>query len=181
MTDQPKLELQQLLGLVNDELTAALRVQYDETLPRKEADEREELGRHICIELADRQLAIPLSAVIESGELNLVRSLPLLQEWLAGITNIRGEIFSVVNLAFFLGFNDASPEAGGFFLIVRDDSLKVAITVDRVVGTRSLYRCPSAEQNGKACYEEQGSEKEIALFDLNAFLSSQKLRNVATA
>lgn len=194
MTDQPELELQELLGLVNDELTVALRAQPDDTLPVQKSDAREDLGRHICIELAGRQLAIPMAAVIEAGELHSVQSLPLLPEWLTGITNIRGEIISVVNLAFFLGFATTSSGAEGFFLIVRDDRLKVAITVDRVIGTRSLYRCSSTENReqsedamkqqhfsaGRACYEEQGREKCITLLGLNDFLSSQKLRNVAT-
>ena len=183
MTDQPELELSQLLNLIDDELTTALHAQRDDTLRVNTVEERERLGRHICIELSGRQLAIPLSAVVEAGELHSVRSLPLLPEWLAGITNIRGEILSVVSLAFFLGFKDILSVEEGFFLIVRDDTLKVAITVDRVIGTRSLYRCPStpqAEQNGTACYEEQGSEKRITLFDLHAFLSSPKLRNIAT-
>ena len=195
MTDQPELELQQLLGLINDELTVALRAQPDDTFPVQKSDEREDLGRHICIELADRQLAIPMAAVIEVGELHSVQSLPLLPEWLTGITNIRGEIISVVNLAFFLGFaTTTSSGAEGFFLIVRDDRLKVAITVDRVIGTRSLYHCSSTENRkqsedvikqqhfsaGRACYEEQGREKRITLLGLNDLLSSQKLRNVAT-
>jgi chemotaxis signal transduction protein len=194
MTIQPELGLSQLLNLINDELTEALHVQSDDTLSVKKIVEREAIGRHICIELAGRQLAIPLSAVVEAGELHRVRSLPLLPEWLAGITNIRGDILSVVNLAFFLGFTNISPAKEGLFLLVRDDTLKVVITVDRVVGTRPLYRCPSVVQKAQndeknvfpqfskemACYEEQGSERMIALFDLNAFLSSQKLRNVAT-
>jgi len=194
MTAQPELGLSQLLNLINDELTEALHVQSDDTLSVKKIEEREALGRHICIELAGRRLAIPLSAVVEAGELHRVRSLPLLPEWLAGITNIRGNILSVVNLAFFLGFSNILPAKEGLFLLVRDDTLRVVITVDRVVGTRSLYRCPSVVQEAQndeenvfphfsketACYEEQGSERTIALFDLNAFLSSQKLRNVAT-
>ncbi len=194
MVARTDLELSQLLTLVNDELIEALHTQQDETLPVKNTSEREDLGRHICIELAGRQLAIPLSAVIEAGELSSVRSLPLLPEWLVGITNIRGEILLVVNLAFFLGFKPISSAKEGFFLIVRDDTLKVAITVDRVAWTRTLYRCLSIEQtkqNGKtneflnfsqetACYEEHGNEKTIALFDLDTFLSSQQLRNFTT-
>ena len=194
MAAQSELELSQLLTLINDELTEALHVQQDETLPVRNTPEREDLGRHICIELAGRQLAIPLSAVMEAGELSSVRTLPLLPEWLAGITNIRGEILSVVNLTIFLGFKPLSSAKEGFFLIVRDDTLKVAITVDRVAWTRSLYRCLPTEQtkqNGKtdafphfsketACYEEQGSEKIIPLFDLDTFLSSQKIRNFTT-
>lgn len=187
-------KLPELVRLINDELTAGLRLQSEDKSPVEKDEERVDIGRHICVELAGQPLAISLSAVLEAGELQMVQSLPLLQDWLTGITNIRGEIVSVVNLALFLGRTD-TPSAGARpFLIVHDDTLKTAVTVDRIIGTRSLYR-PFMEQleqggkpvlpdgffAGKAIYEEGGKEKEIHLFDLNTFLSSQKLRDVATA
>ncbi|MCK5783780.1 MAG: chemotaxis protein CheW [Desulfobacterales bacterium] len=197
MTDQPaeknseihktrKYELSELLQLINDELAAGLRDQDDEPQTAQENEERRELGRYICIELFGRQLAIPLSSVLEAGELQQVQSLPLLPSWLTGITNIRGEIVSVVNFALFLDHKNQSSSKAQSFLVVHDDTLKIAITVDRVVGTRFLFSSPGTHQNvdtrseldfyaGRAFYEEQGREIEIDLFDLNAFLSSQKL------
>ena len=205
MTDQPaekngenhktrEYELSELVRLINDELAAGLRDQDDEPQTAQENEERRELGRYICIELFDRQLAIPLSSVLEAGELQQVQSLPLLPSWLTGITNIRGEIVSVVNFALFLDHKNQSSSNARAFLVVHDDTLKIAITVDRVVGTRFLFRSPGTQSvqdtdtvsasdfyAGRAFYEEQGSEIEIDLFDLNAFLSSQKLLDLASA
>lgn len=78
--------------------------------------------------------------------------------------------------------------------MVYNDEMKIAITVDRIIGTRSLYR-PKNEKTDRgindilqgdffaerAVYKGNDGEKEIALFDLNGFLSSDRLRNFTTA
>jgi purine-binding chemotaxis protein CheW len=187
-------ELPELLKLINSDLTAGLRAETDDNLVVETKKKREDLGRHICIEVAGKQMAIPLSAVLEAGALQLVQSLPLLPGWLSGITNIRGEIVSVVNLALFLDRTNNSSGIARSFLLVHDDTLKIAVTVDRIVGTRSLYRSlmepsgqgvetivPTVFFAGRAIFDEQGAAKEIDLFNLGAFLSSHKLRNIATA
>ena len=150
-------ELSELVTLINDEITASLRVQGDDSFLVEKSGEREDIGRYICIEQAGNQLAIPLSGVLEAGELQVVQSLPLLPEWITGITNIRGEIVSVVNLDLFLGRHNKSSADARSFLIVHDDSLKIAITVDRVVGTHSLYN-PKIEQSEQGPDSYQSAE-----------------------
>jgi chemotaxis signal transduction protein len=186
-------ELQELVKLINNELTAGLGGQENHFLI-EESEEREDIGRHICIEQSGKQLAIPLSSVSEAGVLQVIQPLPLLPKWIRGITNIRGEIISVVNLGLFLDHQNKSSVNALSYLTVHNESLKIVITVDRVIGTRSLYYS-QAEQigqdedilaaaefhAGKAVYIEQDGEKEIDLFDLNGLLSSKRLRDFATA
>lgn len=189
-------ELQkQLLALIDEKLAAGLHGQNESTPGDGEKEGRDYIGRHICIDLAGKRLAIPLSAVLEAGELQEVHPLPLLPRWLSGITNIRGEIISVVNLGLFLDPQNRSGTREHAFLIVHDDTLKTALSVDRIIGTRSLYRSPAEESGkgaetgspapfiaGSACYREEDSELvEIDLFDLDSFLSSQKLLDISDA
>ena len=194
-TDVGEHDLLQLISIVNDELEAGLHVQDDEDTPAHviKNDKHEDLGRHICFELAGQQWAIPLSAVLEVGELQLVQPLPLLPDWLSGITTIRGEIFSVVNLARFLDRNNKSSASVRAFLLVYNETITIVLTVDRVIGTRTLSRLfmEQSEQDsevissddfraGRAHYNEDGTERAIDLFDMSGFLSSQKLRNLAS-
>ncbi len=192
--DTHEYELLDLLKLINDELTVVLRAQGDDTLPAQKDKELDNIGSHICFELGGQLLAIPLSAVLEVGDLQILQALPLLPHWLSGITNIRGEIVSVVNLALFLDRINQSSVNRRPFLVVHDDTIKILVTVDRVVGTRTLY-IPSLELSkrnaetlsqaeyfaGRAIYKEQDEEQEIDLFDLHAFLSSRKLREIVAA
>ncbi|HID03389.1 MAG TPA: chemotaxis protein CheW [Desulfobacterales bacterium] len=186
-------ELPELLTLINDEIHAGLRVQQDDSPSVTKSDTQKSIGRHICIELAGKQIAIPLTSILEAGTLQILQPLPFLPSWLIGITNIRGEIMSVVDLSSFLDSNESLHEAGQSYLLVHNDTIKLVITIDRIVGTRSLYslaaEVPKAGTNEmmisdyfseQAVYEEQDTVKELSIFDLNAFLSSDKLQSFAT-
>lgn len=189
----PKNGLPELVTLINDEIQAGLHLQQDDSPSVIKSDAQKSIGRHICIELTGEQLAIPLTSILEAGKLPILQPLPFLPSWIIGITNIRGEIISVVNLTSFLGNENVSHIEGQSYLIVHNDAVKVAITIDRIVGTRSLYSLPTETPEtgtdelmmsdyfgGRAVYDEQETVKEISVFDLNAFLSSSKLQNFAT-
>lgn len=188
--DSQGYELPELLGTINDELAAGLRDGDGAHRVVQKETEREDIGRHICVELAGRQLAIPMASVLEAGEVLQVQALPLLPQWLSGITNIRGEIVSVVNLALFLDSGKTAPAGSGAFLLVHAEDLKTALAVDRIVTTRSLYR-PFTEQGGQegrealsdyckpmAMYEEDDGDREIRPLDLDSFFSSEKFRDL---
>jgi len=186
-------ELPELVRLINGEIIVGLHGQEDRFLVES-SEEPEDIGRHICIEQSGKQLAVPLSLVAEAGVLQGIQPLPLLPEWIRGIANIRGEIFSVVNLGLFLDRQNMSSADALSYLIVHNESLKIIITVDRIVGTRSLFYLKTEQSDqeeeasaaveflaGKAVYKGQDGEKEIDLFDLNGFLSSKRLRDFTAA
>ncbi len=189
VTDEPGLP--DLVARINNEIAEALRFERDE--PAETGDELEDLGRHICIELNGKRLAIPLTSILEAGELQVVQSLPLLPDWLTGITNIRGEIISVVHLGLFLDKANLSTDELPSFLVVHDNEITVAITVDKILGTRSLYRQqtdpdeiseqikPAEFFAGRAIYRENNEQEEVGLFDLKGFLASSRLRDLVDA
>jgi chemotaxis signal transduction protein len=189
-SDEPALP--DLVAHINGEITAALRFEQDDT-SGDTGDERVNIGRHICIELAGKRLAIPLTSILEAGKLQVVQPLPLLPDWLSGITNIRGEIISVVHLGLFLDDTNQSPGDLQSFIVVYDNDITVAITVDRILGTRSLYRYQSEPREiperirpvdffgGSAMYLDNEVEEEVGIFDLKGFLSSDRLHDFTTA
>ncbi len=189
------MQMATLVARINDEIVEALRAQGGDAASVIKSEERESLGSFICFELAGKIMAIPLPSVLEAGNLHLVQSLPLLPDWLTGITNLRGEIVSVVHLGRFLETSELKDDSEvPPYLVIKNNDIKVAITVDKILGTRSLLR-PTDENvvsgkrkqetrrfsEGWACYVEDEEEKMIALFDLNGFLSSDRLQNLATA
>ncbi len=181
------MSLHDLVGLINTEIAGAVdplqSTEDDGTKGRQQS-----IGRHICVELAGQEVAIPLDAVVEAGELEILQPLPLLAPWLSGITNIRGNIVSVVDLERFLGARTPGVRSSRSFLIVENAEMKIAITVNRIVRSRMLYlREDETEQSavlpfrtdsffsGLAGYEQDGLEKQVTVFDLKAFLQSEKL------
>jgi chemotaxis signal transduction protein len=193
-------ELKNLISNIENEIETAQLKTLDSDSDIDEGQDWIDIGRHICIELADKQFAIPLTAVMEAGEHLLVQPLPLLPDWISGITNIRGEIISVVDLNLFFKTKSKAkpttlaPVETKPYLIVHNDDMKIAMIVDRIIATRPLYSLITKKLkksqktdmlsnhfSGEAFYERENVQEEIFLFDLDKFLSSRGLHDFSIA
>ncbi|MCI5221283.1 MAG: chemotaxis protein CheW [Candidatus Electrothrix sp. AR4] len=178
--------LSDLLIRIDEEITEELHKQESASVLGSDV-ELKEIGRHICFSLAGRRLAVPLTLVLEVGELEIVQPLPFLPDWVEGVTNIRGEIVSVTNLAAFFNF---TPDRKGSrtFVVIHDGELKTAIIVDRITGTRPLYKKEGIELGNDpeksifsgflsdaAVFLLDDAEQEVALFDAKQLLSSIRI------
>ena len=183
------LSLTDLAAEIDDEISRELHGQQDDTAESKAKVELENIGRHICFNIPGNQLSIPLSSVLEAGELQVVQPLPFLPDWLEGITNIRGEIISVINLAQFLNIPDAVPKKKQTFIVVHDSEIKTALIVDKITGTRLLYRNEDLELKnsssesiaadflaGSALFLQENVENEMNLLNVKNILSSVRLK-----
>ena len=191
MTAQNSPSLSSLLTAIDAELAEELRKEQNQTASAAAAPTREEIGRHICFQLAGRHLAVPLSLVLEIGELETVRPLPFLPDWVEGVTNIRGEIVSVTNLAVFFKFIGRAVKKNRTFILLHDSGVKTAIMVDKITGTRLLHREKSAEPSatydidpnailndflqGSAMFMAGEKMQELQLFDGSKLLVSLAL------
>lgn len=174
-----------LLAEIDREIAEALRREQQAEDRTAQAEVLAAVGRHLCFLLAGQQLAVPLSLVLEVGELDTLRPLPFLPAWMEGVTNVRGEIVSVTNLAVF--FNLAGRRKSRTALILHDGRMKTAVIVDKITGTRLLYQ--RAEQaaavlpgavsaeflSGRALYLAESSEHELDLFNSAKLLAALRL------
>lgn len=189
-------DLAELLGHIDQEIMQAA-LKYDDGFKKIAGDNQQELGRHICFDLGDWRLALPLSFVVEVGELEDVRSLPFLPEWVQGVTNIRGEIVSVTDIALFFNIpTKQHRKKGRTFIIIYNGEVKTAVVVDRIAVTRMLYKKKGTAQDdtkednkrekreqsvlsnfllGSALYHTGEREEVVQLFDGELLLSSIKI------
>ncbi|SCY06432.1 chemotaxis protein CheW [Desulfoluna spongiiphila] len=82
--------------------------------------------------------AVPLKHALEVGKLPGVTPLPNLPGWVSGISNIRGDVVSIVDLKAFFGRSPSAPPAGGSMILLQTHHLKVGFRVDRLDGIASL-------------------------------------------
>ncbi|RWX49488.1 purine-binding chemotaxis protein CheW, partial [Candidatus Electrothrix communis] len=171
-------DLSELLRNIDQEITGAV-LAYGDGLKSASGDKQQEIGRHICFDLGDRRLALPLSLVVEVGELESVRPLPFLPEWVQGVTNIRGEIVSVTDVALYFNISKRSNrKRNRAVIVVYNGEVKTAVVVDRITATRMLYRKEETEEerkteqtvlsgflSGSAVYHSGGKEEVVQLFD----------------
>ncbi|RWX45214.1 Chemotaxis signal transduction protein [Candidatus Electrothrix aarhusensis] len=181
-------DLSELLRNIDQEITEGVLV-YGDGLKNTSEDKQQEIGRHICFELGGRQLALPLSLVVEVGELESVRPLPFLPEWVQGVTNIRGEIVSVTDVALYLNISKKSnKKRNRAVIIIYNGEVKTAVVVDRITATRMLYRKKEVEEgrqverivlddflSGLAVYHSGRKEEVVQLFDGEQLLSSIRI------
>jgi len=94
--------------------------------------------QYIKFFLAHLSLAVSITSATEIGRLPRITALPNLPGWILGISNVRGEIVSIVDPKGFFGWPPQKKIREPHFLIVRDKEIKVGLLVDRIAGIVSL-------------------------------------------
>ena len=116
--------------------------------------------------------ALPLSSALEIGNRPNITPLPNLPGWILGISNIRGEIVSFVNLKAFLGIPASEILLEKHFVIVHHHDMKIGIIVDRVLGIISLDQIDADIQSSPY------REGEIASYISGVAFSGEQLLNI---
>ncbi len=83
-------------------------------------------------------LCLPLANALEIGRQPAITPLPNLPHWVFGVSNIRGEIVSMVDLKGFFEMPERPIQSGRRFIIVHYQNIKVGLLVDRIAGILSL-------------------------------------------
>ncbi len=118
---------------------------------------------YIRFMLDDILMAVPLSTALEIGRQPRITQLPNLPAWVLGVSNIRGEIISIVDLKAFFSMARPGLKRNQRFIIIHNAEMKTGIMVDRIIGiytperidtgTRiQLYRAADAEKMAWTAY-----------------------------
>lgn len=126
MSEIPPLE--QLIAEIDREID--MLPSGDRQIPIRPVNRKQ----YIRFLLGDMLLAIPLSAALEIGHLPTITPLPNLPDWVLGVSNIRGEIISIVDIKLFLGLFSQGIKRDSRFIVIRRQEMKVGLVVDKVLG-----------------------------------------------
>ena len=109
------------------------------------AREQTQVASWLAVECAGLGLLFSLKQAAEIFTPVTLKTVPYSQPWLAGVANLRGGLFTVVDLAVFLGLRDgrdtsaaARADAAQTRLVSLNPELNIncALLVDRLVGLR---------------------------------------------
>ncbi|MFP4346909.1 MAG: chemotaxis protein CheW [Desulfococcaceae bacterium] len=133
MTNQT---IEELITVINRGLTAEdpVREQLKDGMASAHRDE----VQLIKFMMDDLLLAVPLPKALEIGRQPVITPLPNLPGWVLGVSNIRGEIISMVDLKAFFEIPAAEPRRDRRFIVLHTPEMKVGIVVDRILGIFSL-------------------------------------------
>jgi len=113
--------------------------------------------------LDDILMAVPLSTALEIGRQPRITQLPNLPGWVPGVSNIRGEIISIVDLKAFFSMAPPGIKRNQRFIIIHNAEMKTGIVVDKIIGIYTperidagirsrLYRAADAEKMAWTAY-----------------------------
>lgn len=97
-----------------------------------------ELWRGVGYRIGKRRLVSDFREVVEIVPMPQVTVVPGAQPWLLGVGNLRGNLFPVIDLKYFLEGQFTHLSEGQRVLIVRQAGGDVALTIDELYGQRSF-------------------------------------------
>jgi purine-binding chemotaxis protein CheW len=149
-------------------------------------------GRYVIFRLGEARYALPLEAVLEMTDMPAVTPVPFVPDWVLGVTNLRGDILAVLDLAELcaLPANAGGRRGGskGRLLVTRNDSgnVQAGLLVDGVDGIAAIpsgeLAPPGPSVGGKvAAFLAGVGERDgrlLALLDPDAIFASPEVRKL---
>ncbi len=86
--------------------------------------------------LANRQFVTPLDQISEVLHCPSMTPVPGTKSWLKGIANVRGTLYTIVDLADYFGKQPVEPDEQARLLIMNIAGLSTALMVNEVLGLR---------------------------------------------
>ena len=155
---------------------------FGEEAAQEDSDEQ----KYIIFTLSNKMYGVPILNVLEIGTLSNITPVPNLPVWVRGVTNIRGEIVSVVALGTYLGIPKMDRLDSGRMLVIRslDEEISSAIIVDQVnqifnVPKESIMKTESKVEDKIAPFLDgvcEFNNELIVLLDLEKFFSFPQIR-----
>ena len=97
-----------------------------------------EAWRGFAFAIQDTSIALPFSGRVELVPCGLLTQLPLVKPWVKGITNIRGELFTVIDFSMYLGLEPVKNLQKSNLLLLSDSELKSALLIDSKITMKSF-------------------------------------------
>jgi purine-binding chemotaxis protein CheW len=141
--------------------------------------------RYVLFTVAGSTYAVPNACVTEVGRVPKTTLVPLAPAWLRGVTSLRGDVVSVIDLRAWLGLESASSHTGRL-LVVRllEEEFSTGLLVDSVdqIATVPLdsVRAPTSPLEGALAAFLAGAchvgPRFVAVLDLDRLLRSPEIR-----
>jgi purine-binding chemotaxis protein CheW len=142
-------------------------------------------SRFVRFKVGSTVYAVGEAFVIELDRVPRITIVPQTPEWLRGVTSLRGDILSVVDLRIYLGL-DPTPSSTGRMLVLRlpSEECALGLLVDAVEGIVTIDRegihPPASALEGPLAPFLSGmsvvGDQLLAVLDLDRFLRSSDIR-----
>jgi twitching motility protein PilI len=110
------------------------------------------------VQIGDGYWLVEMSDISEVLPVPSVTEVPLTRRWFWGVANVRGNVYSLVDMADFLEYGETAREGGSRALLISPRyGFSTGLVVSRVLGLRNAHEWPSREQDGQVIHtDDQG-------------------------
>lgn len=187
--------LDETLPAVLEQVWARRAAQLAQVPVQEDEDERVEL---VLIQLGRELYGLEVQYIFDIKPVEQITRVPRVPEWVSGVVNLRGRIFSVLDLRRFFGLaqeQDADSAGLSYLVVVETPDMEVALLADGVLnvealparhiqeatttvrGLRPEYVRGVTERNGRAARSTptNGDGDLLVVLDLPALLSDERL------
>lgn len=155
------------------------------TIARDAANEMSQGDRYVLLTIASAHYAVLEAFVTELERLPKITLVPRVPAWVRGVTNLRGDVLSVIDMRVFLGL-DPTPSHSARMLVVRllTEEFSTGLIVDGVDRIAAVppdaITPPESSLEGPLAPYLRGmcviDEQLVAVLDLDRLLRSSEIR-----
>ena len=95
--------------------------------------------RALGLDVVGHKMVLPISDVIELAVCENITPVPLTQPWVRGLTNLRGQLYTVVDLSVFLGGEETRLSRDARIVLLADEGLNSCLLISGVIGLKVLH------------------------------------------
>jgi twitching motility protein PilI len=103
---------------------------------QQEAQAEENAWRALAVEVRGAPVILPIKDVSELAVCENITPVPLTRPWVRGLTNVRGQLYTVVDLSVFLGGPETRLSRDARIIMLGDNGLESCFLVNNVLGLK---------------------------------------------
>jgi twitching motility protein PilI len=111
------------------------------------------------VQIAGKNWLVDMESISEVLSVPGLTIVPFTKSWFRGVANVRGNLYSVIDLAAYQHNGTASGDANNRVLLVADrHDFNAALLVDRVLGLRDANNWQTGEFEDQVGYQDESGE-----------------------
>lgn len=139
---------------------------------------------HIVFRLGEQRYAVPVGKIVELDRPPTCAVVPNTPAFVLGVTNVRGDILSVIDLRALLGISQVVRSEAVRLLTIRsaDGEMKTGLIVDSLQGMRSVTESALRSLQNRGDVDATVSTQafddkdgEVRVFDVDRFFKSREI------
>jgi purine-binding chemotaxis protein CheW len=139
---------------------------------------------HIVFRLGEQRYAVPVGKIVELDRPPTCAVVPNTPAFVLGVTNVRGDILSVIDLRALLGISRVARSEAVRLLTIRsaDGEMKTGLIVDSLQGMRSVTESALRSLQNRGDVDASVStlafddkDGEVRVFDVDRFFKSREI------